>query len=100
MPVTGYVCYCDDLHLYHYHLVESEKPGPEGIVDYKFDDDELEDAIATHLASDNKADASFMAHVTGLARLNPHKFVVIDSSKDDFPLVEPKQHWADHPTIE
>jgi hypothetical protein len=94
MALTGFVCYCPELRLYWYKVSNEEKPDQDA--DYKFSDDELENAIAAHLAQDNTKEAKFMAELTGLARVNPHKFVEFDQERDEVKTVEPVDFWKKH----
>ena len=96
MAMSGFVCYCPDLRLYRYVTKNDEKPNGEGDVDYKFDDDELENVIATHIAQDQKMQAEVMAQVTGLARLHPHTFVRFSESEDKIDVIQPEDHWKSH----
>ena len=94
MALRGFVCYCPDLRLYRYKVENDEKPDQD--VDYKFDEDELENAIAAHIASENHAEADFMAKLTGLARVNPHKFVHFDQGTEEIKSVDPAEYWKVH----
>lgn len=94
MAMSGFVCYCPDLRLYWYKVENPDSPDQEA--DYKFSDDELEDAIATHLANEQTREAEFMAHLTGLARTNEHKFVMFDQGKDEIKVEEPAEFWKKH----
>lgn len=98
MPLNGFVCYCPELRLYWYKV--SNQDAPDQDADYKFNDDELENAIATHLASDQTDQARFMAELTGMARVNPHKIVRIDQEKDEIKVVEPSEFWREHDAAE
>lgn len=91
MAMSGFVCYCPDLRLYWYKVENPEKPDQEA--DYKFNDEELEDAIATHLANEQQREADFMAELTGLARTNEHMFVVFDQVRDEIKVEEPSKFW-------
>lgn len=91
MALSGFVCYCPELRLYWYKVSNNEKPDQDA--DYKFNDEELENAIATHLANDNETEAKFMAELTGLARVNPHKVVEIDQGKDKIDVVDSDDFW-------
>jgi hypothetical protein len=95
MAMFGFVCYCPDLRLYRYVTKNDEKPGGEGDVDYKFDDVELENVIATHIAQDQQMQAQVMAQVTGLARLHPHKIVRFSEKEDKIDVVDPVDHWKE-----
>lgn len=104
MAVMGFVCYCPELRLYQYKLTDTTKPEGERDTDYKFDENDLEISIATHLAADNKKEAKFLADFTGLARVNPHKYVMIDKSKStdevaNFKLVDPADYWKEQDAI-
>lgn len=94
MAMSGFVCYCPALRLYWYKVENSESPDQEA--DYKFTDDELEDAISTHLASEQQREAEFMTWVTGLARTNPHKFVLFDMVKDEISTEDSVDFWKRH----
>jgi hypothetical protein len=78
--MTGFVCYCPELRLYHYYRDMDQKdskgvklPGSED--DHKFTDDELEAAVMAYLASEKEDEAKSLAQVTALARHHPHKIV-------------------------
>lgn len=94
MPLLGFVCYCPELRLYWYKATNEDVP--EQDADYKFGEDELEDAIASHLAQDRQSEAEFMSQLTGLARVNPHMFVEIDQARDKLALTTPKDFWTKH----
>lgn len=94
MSIKGFVCYCPDLRLYWYKVGDATKPENEHD-DFKFDEDNLETSIATHLANENQAEAEFMATVTGFARLHPHKFVFLDSDKEGLKVQEPVEFWKE-----
>ena len=94
MAMRGFVCYCPDLRLYWYKVENPESPDQEA--DYKFSDDELEDAIATHLANEQQQEAEFMAHLTGLARTNEHKIVTFDQATDEISVKESAEFWKKH----
>lgn len=94
MALCGFVCYCPELRLYWYKV--SNEENPEQDADYKFNDDELEDAIATHLASKQDKEAEFMGHLTGLGRTNPHKIVSFDQDKDEIKVEDPADFWKRH----
>lgn len=96
MAMSGFVCYCPELRLYWYKIENPDVPNHEGDADYKFSDDELEDAIATHLANGQEREANFMAELTSLARGNPHIFVTFDQSKDEIRTEEPADFWKKH----
>jgi hypothetical protein len=89
MAMTGYICFCPDLKLYHYHLTDDSKVGPDAEADYKFTEDELEDVVAAHLVQKNEKEAEFVAKITGLARHYPHKMVEF-SSEGKMEIKEPK----------
>lgn len=97
MAVKGFVCYCSDLKLYHYHRLDTSQPVNEQETDYKFDDESLEMAIATHLANSQEDEAQVMAHMTGLARLHPHMFIVFDTDLSKVEPVSPVDHFASLP---
>lgn len=92
--VTGFVCYCPDLRLYHYKFTDTSKPEGEQVTMYKFDEDELEMAVSTHLAAGNETEAKFMAKITGLGRVNPHKFVEFDVDSEGIVITDPKKFWT------
>lgn len=94
MPLTGFVCYCPETRLYWYKVSNDEAPDQDA--DYKFNDEELENAIATHLASEKVDEAKFMAELTGMARVNPHKFVRFDQEKDEVKAVDPVDFWRQY----
>jgi hypothetical protein len=94
MAFVGFVCYCPELQLYQYNLVNDELPESEGRTDYKFDEEELEMAVATHLANNQKDQADFMARTTALARYYPHQFIKFNSKTQDLETVSPKDHFA------
>jgi hypothetical protein len=91
MALNGFVCYCPELRLYWYKVSNNEKPDQDA--DYKFNDEELENAIATHLANDQTTEAKFMAELTGLARVNPHKIVQIDQGNDKIEVIDSEAFW-------
>lgn len=99
MAAKGFVCYCPELKLYHIYQEDPSGP-PDSKLDYKFDDEGLEMAIATHLANGREAEASTMSLMTGAARVNPHKFVVFDAATEKIDIVEPKDHFASLPKTE
>lgn len=79
MGVHQIVYHCPELHLYRYIVVDSDNPDNDQ--DYKFDEEELVMAIATHQESRDalqQAQADIMAKITGVARLNPHKICRIE----------------------
>jgi len=99
----GIVYFCPDLRLYRYKFRAydreggGEKLGDEA--DYKFDDDELEDMLVALVASgdkDKEAQANFVANITGLARLNPHKIVEFDTGDNKIEIKEPGPFWQAH----
>lgn len=95
MAVTGFVYFCPELRLYRYTCKDGV---PDNDVDYKFDADELEDAIVTQLTREdgNDGEARFLAHMTGLARVNPHKLVKFDTGTNKIDVVEPADYWKGH----
>lgn len=97
MAMSGFVCYCPDLRLYWYKVENPDSPDQEA--DYKFSDDELEDAIATHLANEQQREAEFMGTITGLARTNPHEFVLFDQEKDQVKLESTADFWKRHDAV-
>jgi hypothetical protein len=100
MAIKGYVCHCPELKLYHYHRFDTSAPVNEQESDYKFDEDSLEMAIATHLANNQEDEAQAMAHLTGLARLQPHMFITFDTGIEKFETVSPANHFASLPKVE
>lgn len=94
--VTGFVYYCPDLRLYRYKISDLTKPKDEQETDLKFDEEDLEISIATYLAHNDDANAKFMASMSGLARVNPHKIVAFDVESDDITIVEPVEFWKKH----
>lgn len=94
--VRGTVYYCPDLRLYRYET-ESSKDNEQ--VDYKFTADELEDALVAILAGNDphkKAEANFLANMTGLARVNPHKVVSFDTGADKIEVLDAEGYWKKH----
>lgn len=99
MAISGLIRYCPELRLYSYSVKDHDVPDGQGDSELKFDDDELENVIASHLGNGRKSEAEFMTYVTGLARINPHKFIQIKYGKDDFVIeavLEPAVHWQRH----
>jgi hypothetical protein len=99
MAVTGMVYFCPDLRLYRYKLDDSEHP--ENAIDSKFDADELEDAMVAQLAAAklkgaDDSQSRFLASMTGMARINPHKVVTFDVENDKAKVVEPAEFWKKH----
>lgn len=94
--VKGFVYFCPDLRLYRYKITDFTKPEDQRETDLKFDEDDLEISIATYLANDDKANADFMAHMSGLARVNPHKIVSFDVEADDITIIETADFWKKH----
>ena len=92
MSKYGFVYFCPDLRLYRYVVNDDSTSS----IDYKFDEDELENTIASYLASEEKLKADVMASVTGLARLHPHKIVKFDEQSEKFEIVEAKDFWKEH----
>lgn len=95
---SGFVCHCPELRLYRYVVRDDTKSNSsEGEVDYKFDEDDLENTIASHLASGDEMNAKVMAAVTSLARLHPHKFVEFnEAGMDKIEVREPSDFWKEH----
>jgi hypothetical protein len=98
--VRGIVYFCPELRLYRYkcrnydHEDGSLKLGDDA--DYKFDAEELEDMLVALLSSGDEskmAEARFVASMTGLGRLNPHKVVVFDTGDNKIEIKEPKDYW-------
>ena len=100
MAVTGMVYFCPELRLYRYQISDSQNRDND--VDYKFDADELEDALVAILSrpEDEKEgshqEAKVMADMTGLARVNPHKIVRLDIEKNKIEIAEPADFWKKH----
>ena len=102
MAVTGMVYFCPELRLYHYQI--SDSGDRDNDVDYKFNADELEDALVAMLSradddekkEGSQREAKFMADMTGLARVNPHKIVMLDIDKNKIEIVEPVDYWKKH----
>jgi hypothetical protein len=99
MAVTGMVYFCPELRLYRYKMDDSVHP--EASIDSKFDADELEDAIVAQLAAAKRAggddrQAHFLANMTGMARLNPHKIVAFNVEDDKAKIIEPSEYWKKH----
>jgi|SRR5579863_2141176 hypothetical protein len=99
MAVTGMVYFCPELRLYRYKM--DDDAHPEMGIDSKFDADELEDAIVAQIAAAKRAggddrQARFLANMTGMARVNPHKIVTFDVESDKAKVVEPKDYWTKH----
>jgi hypothetical protein len=68
--VATSISFCPHLGLYHYTRADG--------VDYLFDTKKLEEAIDAYLKSGDAKQADFMATLTGVARLHPHKIVSFD----------------------
>ena len=99
MAVTGMVYFCPELRLYRYKLDDSVHP--ENAIDSKFDADELEDTMVAQLAAAKRAgsddtQARFLANMTGMARINPHKIVTFDVDGDKAKILEPAEYWKRH----
>jgi hypothetical protein len=99
MAVTGMVYYCPALRLYRYKLDDSVHP--ENSIDSKFDADELEDVMVAQIAAAKRAggddsQSRFIASMTGMARINPHKIVTFDVENDKANVVEPADYWKKH----
>jgi hypothetical protein len=79
------ISFCPHLGLYHYTRADG--------VDYLFDTKKLEEAIDAYLKSGDTKQADFMATLTGVARLHPHKIVSFDEegkcSMSDLALESP-----------
>jgi hypothetical protein len=97
MAVKGFVYYCPELRLYRYKV---EGASESESADYKFDADELEDTLVALLVDDKDqtkaAQAKFLANMTGLARVNPHKIVQFDTGSDKIDVLEPAAFWKKH----
>ncbi len=93
MATTGFVIYCPEFCLYRYSAKDPANPAAD--VDYKFDLKELEDAIVSYLAADQKVQAETMTNMTGLARLHPHKVVRFDIATKSVTVVEPSEHFKE-----
>ncbi len=92
MSKHGMVCYCPELRLYHYKIIDDDKPKHENTEAAYFDEEALEDAIAQLMALDKTPNAEALAQMTGLGRLHPHK--VIEFTDDDNPLIiEASEYW-------
>lgn len=98
MAITGIVYYCPELRLYRYKTTNSADR--EADVDYKFDADELEDSLVALLSrepnEDKNAQAKFLANMTGLARVNPHKIVSFDIENDKIDVLDADVYWKKH----
>jgi hypothetical protein len=107
--LRGVVYYCPDLRLYRYQYEVFERVEGKELkkvddgVDYKFDGDELEDTLVAVLASSHdekaEAEANFTSHVTGLARVNPHKIVEFQAADGEdwkINIRDGKQFWEAH----
>jgi hypothetical protein len=70
LSVSTSISFCPHLGLYHYTRADG--------VDYLFDTHKLEEAIDSYLKSGDTKQADFMATLTGVARLHPHKIVSFD----------------------
>ena len=102
----GIVYFCPELRLYRYAYKTYEKVGgvtdEENIgdeADFKFDGDELEDMVDALVSTGDdlkEAEAKFVAHITGLARLHPHKIVKFDTGIDKIDVEEPDKFWEAH----
>ena len=88
--LRGCVCYCPDFGLYKYSV--SDLKEPENSFEYKFDETELENSIASHLQNNDEANAKLMANVTGLARVNPHKYVIFDTADNSLSILTPEDY--------
>jgi hypothetical protein len=88
---VGTVYYCPELRLYRFTM--KGETTDENDVDYKFDEDELIIAIATHMESGEQGQADFMSKVTGLGRVNPHKVIMFTDASDQIQIVEPADYW-------
>lgn len=102
--IKGIVYFCPELRLYRYKCSSYEK-GDDGVlklgeeVDYKFDADELEDTLTALLTSNEEArvaEAKFIANMTGLARVSPHKVVEFDTGDDKITPREAGPFWEAH----
>jgi len=82
MAITGFICFCPDFRIYHFHQRDDSKEGDEAEADYKFTEPELENVVAAHLSQGNKREAEFVAKMTGFARLYPHKIVEFSTEGD------------------
>lgn len=98
--VRGIVYFCPELRLYRYkcRTYEHEDGGLKlgDDADYKFDADELEDMLVALLSSGDKTkemEARFVADMTGLGRVNPHKVVVFDTGDNKIEIQEPGPYW-------
>ena len=98
MAITGIVYYCPELRLYRYKT--SNPSDRDSEVDYKFDADELEDSLVALLArepnEEKNAEVKFLANMTGLARVNPHKVVAFDIENDKIDVLEAGAYWKKH----
>lgn len=99
MAVKGMVYFCPELRLYRYKVDDSEHP--ENAIDSKFDADELEDAVVAQVAAAKRSGgddrhARFLANMTGMARVNPHKIVTFDFEEDKAKILEPAEYWKTH----
>lgn len=97
--IKGIVYFCSELRLYRYKYrpYEAGKDGED--VDYKFDADELEDMLVALLSSNDEArvaEAKFVANMTGLARVNPHKIVEFDTGDDKIAVKDVGPFWEVH----
>lgn len=81
MAVFGYVYFCPDFGIYHYHMTDEALPEGARTVDHKFTSSELEDVVAAHVKAGDKTSAQVVAAMTGHARLHPHKVVNFSTEK-------------------
>lgn len=96
MAVKGFVCFCPDLLMYRYKIVDDSKEqgDAEHEIYHKFDEDELLDSIAFHLKEGNMDAAKFVSKITGLGRVNPHKVITFDTASEKIDIHEPAVFWA------
>ncbi len=94
--VVGFICFCPDLRLYRYKITDHTQPEDSRETDLKFTNDELENSIAEHLANNRESDAEFLAHMTGLARVNAHKIVTFDVEADNITIADTAEFWKKH----
>ena len=95
MSIKGFVCFCPDLLMYRYKILDysKEQGDAEHTIYHKFDENELLDSVAFHLKEGNKEAADFMSKITGLGRVNPHKVITFDTSNEKIDIHEPAAFW-------
>lgn len=98
MAIKGKVYYCPELRLYRTQVTSDAAKDD---VAY-FDGDELEDLLVAQLASSegDETQARFLAQITGLARVNPHKIVAFSTVEGKqelkIEIIEAPDYWKKH----